>query len=450
MRLADLRGRSVAVWGTGREGRAAALAIAPHRPARLLAVDDSANFLSVPWEGELASLAPLAGGDHAFPALVTADVVVRSPGVPQTHPWMRELRERGVTITGGSALWLADHAAQTIGVTGSKGKSTTSSLISHLLAAVGRPNLFGGNIGVPLLDLPPAERYVLELSSYQCADLTDSPRVAVVTALFPEHLDAHGGEREYYRDKLNLLRHSPELIVVNGADDRLRDELRGVLDGNGFPPVPAGAGDSRFRVEDDLVWCGDEPLFPRSVLCLKGAHNGRNLSVALAVLDGLGVDVPAVREELRVALASFEGLPHRLAEIDDPSGLTFVDDTLSTSPYATMYAIDAYPGRPLTVLVGGNDRGVDYSVLRDFLKDREVIVIGMPDSGPRILAELTGLPGVRLESADDLPAAVRLARKLTPAGGAVLLSPGAPSYGRFRNFEHRSEVFAQAIRESAA
>ena len=111
----------------------------------------------MPWEGELAALAPLAGGDHAFGALVSADVVVRSPGVPQTHPWMTELRDRGVTVTGGSALWMADHAAQTIGVTGSKGKSTTSSLISHLLAAVGRPNVFGGNIGVPLLDLPAAE-----------------------------------------------------------------------------------------------------------------------------------------------------------------------------------------------------------------------------------------------------------------------------------------------------
>jgi len=449
VRLADLNGRSVAVWGTGREGRAAVLAIAQHQPSRLIAVDDSANFLSIPWEGELAALAPLAGGDHAFPALVTADVVVRSPGVPQTHPWMKELRERGVTITGGSALWMADNAARTIGVTGSKGKSTTSSLISHLLTAVGRPNAFGGNIGVPLLDLPPAAQYVLELSSYQCADLTDSPRVAVVTALFPEHLDAHGGEREYYRDKLNLLRHGPEMIVVNGADLRLRDEIRGLSDLNGFPPIPAGADDSRFRVEDEWVHCSDEPLFHREALHLKGAHNGRNLCVALAVLDGLGVDVPGMKDELAAAVESFEGLPHRLAEIEDPSGLTFVDDTLSTSPYSAMHAIDAYEGRPLTVLVGGTDRGLDYAPLREHLRDKDITVIGLPDSGPRILAELAGLAGVRTEAAEDLPSAVRLARKLTPPGGVVLLSPAAPSYGRFRNFEHRSEVFAQSVRDSA-
>jgi UDP-N-acetylmuramoylalanine--D-glutamate ligase len=449
VRLADLNGRSVAVWGTGREGRAAVTAIAAHRPSRLIAVDDSANFLSVPWEGDLAALAPLAGGDHAFPALVAADVVVRSPGVPLTHPWLQEIRRRGITVTGGSALWMADHAAQTIGVTGSKGKSTTSALISHLLTAAGRPNVFGGNIGVPLLDLPDSGQYVLELSSYQCADLTDSPRVAVVTALFPEHLDAHGGEREYYRDKLNLLRHDPEMIVVNGADDRLRSEIRGLTDANGFPPIPVGAEDSRFRVEDEWVFCSDERLFHRAKLRLKGAHNGRNLCVALAVLDGLGFDVMGLRDELSSAVESFEGLPHRLTEIEDPSGLTFVDDTLSTSPYASMHAIEAYAGRPLTVLLGGTDRGLDYSPLREFLADRELTVIGIPDSGPRILAELTGLEKIRIETAEDLEGAVRLARELTPAGGVVLLSPAAPSYGRFRNFEHRSEVFAKAVAETA-
>ncbi|WP_067498700.1 UDP-N-acetylmuramoyl-L-alanine--D-glutamate ligase [Actinoplanes sp. TFC3] len=450
MRLADLRGRSVAVWGTGREGRAAVNAIAAQQPARLMVVDDSVNYLSVPWEGELAALAPLAGGDHAFPALVTADVVVRSPGVPQTHPWMAELRSRGVTVTGGSALWMADHARQTVGVTGSKGKSTTAALISHLLAAAGRPNVFGGNIGVPLLDLPPAEQYVLELSSYQCSDLTDSPRVAVVTSLFPEHLDAHGGEREYYRDKLNLLAHGPELIVVNGADERLVTETLQARDVNGWPAIPAGAGDSRFRIEDDgLVYCSDDPLFPRDALTLRGKHNGRNLCVALAVLDGMGIDVLGLKEELRDAVASFEGLPHRLAEIEDPSGLTFVDDTLSTSPFSAMHAIDAYEGRPLTVLVGGTDRGLDYAPLRDHLKNRAITVIGLPDSGERILAELHNLPEVRTELAEDLVSAVSLARKLTPPGGVVLLSPAAPSYGQFRNFEHRSEVFAEAIRATA-
>ena len=171
--------------------------------------------------------------------------------------------------------------------------------------------------------------------------------------------------------------------------------------------------------------------------------------MALAVLDALGVDVVARKDTLAVAVAGFQGLAHRLTEIPDPSGLTFVDDTLATSPYAAMHAIDAYEGRPLTVIVGGTDRGLDYTPLRDHLAEREITVIGIPDSGPRIVEALAGLPAVRTEVAEDLVAAVGLARKLTPAGGVVLLSPAAPSYGRFRNFEHRSEVFAQAVADTA-
>lgn len=447
MRLSDLRGRKVAVWGAGREGRAAVTAIAAHGPADLVAVDDSANFLSLPWDGPLAEAAPLVTGDEGFARLAAADVVVRSPGVPQTHPWLMELRRQGATVTQGTSLWMADHGDRTIGVTGSKGKSTTSSLISHLLTAVDRPNVFGGNIGVPTLDLPEAELYVLELSSYQCSDLTDSPRVAVVTALFPEHLDAHGGEREYYRDKLNLLAYGPRTVVVNGADPRLAFEL------GDRAAVRAGTADSVNVATgpDGTPWFHrvDQPLFPRAVLPLVGRHNEGNLCVALAVLDALGIDLVERKDALAVAVAEFQGLAHRLTEIADPSGLTFVDDTLATSPYAAIHAIDAYDGRPLTVIVGGNDRGVDYTPLREHLAERELTVVGIPDSGPRIIGALDGLPKVRTELVDDLAEAVQLARQVTPAGGVVLLSPAAPSYGRFRNFEHRSEVFAEAIRATA-
>ncbi|MFY1703122.1 UDP-N-acetylmuramoyl-L-alanine--D-glutamate ligase [Micromonospora sp. WMMA1923] len=447
MRLSDLRGRTVAVWGTGREGRAAVTAVAAHAPADLVAVDDSANFLALPWEGELAEAAPVVTGEQGYARLAAADVVVRSPGVPQTHPWLLRLREGGATVTSGTALWMAEHADRTIGVTGSKGKSTTASLISHLLTAVDRPNAFGGNIGVPLLDLPEAERYVLELSSYQCSDLTDSPRVAVVTSLFPEHLDAHGGEREYYRDKLNLIAHGPRTVVVNGNDPRLAVELgdRAAIRA-GTPGSTNVAGGA-----DGTPWfhLGDRPLFPRAVLPLVGRHNEGNLCVALAVLDALGVDVVAARDTLAVAVAEFQGLAHRLTEIvDAEAGLTFVDDTLATSPYAAMHAIDAYDGRPLTVIVGGTDRGLDYTVFRDHLAEREITVIGVPDSGRRIVEALAGLPKVRTEVVEDLVDAVRLAREVTPTGGVVLLSPAAPSYGRFRNFEHRSEVFAQAVADT--
>lgn len=319
MRLTDLRGRSVAVWGTDAEGRAAATAIAGHGPSRLLAVDDSAAYPSIPWENEAA---PLAGGDHAFPALAAAEVVVRSPAVPSTHPWMIELLGRGITVTSGNALWMTDHAAQSIVVTRSDDKDPTAALLGRLLNALGHPTVLGGDtplLALPAPALPPPPlsgspssapalsgsalsgsalsgtsqigRYVLELSVAQCADMTVAPRVAVLTAGSSPRLD--------------LLRHGPDLIVADGTDLPLRDELRGRTDLNGFPPVPAGAADSRFRVEDGAFHCSDEALFPRTTLRLDGDQHGRALCLGLAVLDGLGFDVPGSASVLRAALASF-------------------------------------------------------------------------------------------------------------------------------------------------
>ena len=146
-----------------------------------------------------------------------------------------------------------------------------------------------------MLELPEAGQYVVELSAEQCADLTESPRVAVVTGL-------EGDARR----ELDLLRRSPELIVVDGADKLLRDEIRGLADANGFPPVPAGADDSRFRVEDGFVYCSDDRMFPRATLRVDGDQAGRSLCVALAVLDGLGHDVLALTEKLAAAVAAFE------------------------------------------------------------------------------------------------------------------------------------------------
>ena len=455
MHLTDLHNRRVVVWGTGREGAAAVDAIAPVGPAHLVAVEDKQTAFARPkeWTAAVEALAPLRTGSAAYDAVLDADVVVRSPVIGQTHPWIIEARRRGVAITGGTSLWMADHADRTIGVTGSKGKSTTASLIHHLLTAVGRTNVLGGNIGVAVLSLPEADLYVLELSMYQCADLDDSPRVAAVTSLYPEHLDWSGSEQNYYRDKLRLVAHQPGRVVVNAHDDRVAAELAAF--GPDLPVLGTGEPDT-FHVAlgpDGQRWvmAGAEPLFDRSRLRLVGRHNESNLCIALGVLQSAGVDCVAQRDVIRDALDTFQALSHRLEPIEDPTGITFVDDSISTIPQSTIHAIEAYADRPLTVLVGGEDRGVDYTPLHDFLAQRQIVatIIGMPDSGPRIVEELKDLATLTTLTADDLVAAVRLARELTPTGGAVLLSPAAPSYGRFDNFEHRSRAFRQAIQDTA-
>ncbi|HEV2885307.1 MAG TPA: UDP-N-acetylmuramoyl-L-alanine--D-glutamate ligase [Jatrophihabitans sp.] len=452
MKLTELRGRRVVVWGTGREAVAAVKAIAPMGPAELVAVQDQVTASSAGW-AEVAGSVPLHTGVDARAAILRGQVLVRSPGVAQTHPWLMEARSAGIRITGGTALWMADHAAHTIGVTGSKGKSTTSTLIHHLLTTVGRPNVLGGNIGTAALALADAQLYVLELSMYQCADLDDSPRTAVLTSLYPEHLDWSGGEREYYRDKLNLIAHGPGRVVFNSRDERLVAELNAF--GASLPTLPVG-GDASFHVAGgprDEPWfhLGAEPLFPRAALSLVGRHNESNLCVALGALQAVGVDCLARRDSLIEGLASFLPLDHRLTPIEDRSGITFVDDSISTIPESAIHAIEAYAHRPLTVIVGGQDRGLDYGPLRDYLLAANIVatVIAIPDSGQRILRAIADVPTVTTLSAEDLAAAVRLARRHTPAGGVVLLSPAAPSYGRFDNFEHRSRVFAEAIAQTA-
>jgi UDP-N-acetylmuramoylalanine--D-glutamate ligase len=446
MQLSELAGKRVAVWGTGREGLAAIAAIAPVGPAALIAVQDKPTFLAAStWDGPV----PLFEGEAFGPALDDIDILVRSPGIGESNPWIQRLRERGVPITGGTALWMAGHAKQTIGVTGSKGKSTTTTVISHLLTATGRPNELGGNIGIAVLSLPPADRYVLELSMYQCADLQDSPRVAVITSLFEEHLDwtRDGLPAQYYAHKLNIALHGPEAVVYNAADPTLTAELAARP---GLPLVPVGGADS-FHVEEGWVVRHGTRLFSRDAFPLRGTHNAGNLCVALATLEHSGVDVVAERDAVEAGLRSYTPLPHRLTPIADPSGVEFVNDSLSTAPQTTIHAIEAYAGRPLAVLVGGQDRGIDYTPLRDYLRDKAVplTLIAIPDSGEHILDVVGDLPGVRREVAPDLPAAVGLARTLIPPGGVVLLSPAAPSYGRYDNYEARAKAFIAAIEATA-
>jgi UDP-N-acetylmuramoyl-L-alanine---L-glutamate ligase len=444
MTLAELAGHRLAIWGTGREGVAAVNAVRDLPGVSLVAVDENAARDPAGWAAA-AGPVPLVLGEAGLDALAGAEVVIKSPGISRYHPWMARLAASGVRVTSGTDLWMAEHAGAAIGVTGSKGKSTTSSLIHHLLTGLGERAELGGNIGVPMLAMPAADRYVVEMSSYQCADLRDSLLVAAVTALFPEHFDWHGSEEQYYRDKLNILAQQPRHAIVNGLDPRLRERVTAM----GVPVTFTGGPDS-FHVSGETFHWRDRALFPRDTLRLLGAHNAGNLCLSLGVLTALGVDCVARRAELAGIVAGFAPLPHRLAVIEDPAGLTFVDDTLATSPYATILAVETFPGRPLTLLVGGADRGLDYTVLRDFLAARtdECVVIGIPDSGPRIVAALDGLARVRTATVDDLAAGVRLARELTPPGGVVLLAPGAPSYGRFANFEHRSAAFRQAIADS--
>jgi UDP-N-acetylmuramoylalanine--D-glutamate ligase len=429
MRAADLAGARLAIWGLGREGQAAIeflRAYDPQLPLLLLDDSDSAH----PPE-KLDNFECAFGKDAIARALDRIDVLIKSPGVSLYRPEIETARSNGVKLTSLLNLWFAKKSAlTTICVTGTKGKSTTASLIAHILGRLGRRMALAGNIGVPVteIDQSKTDFAVIEVSSYQAADFNGICDVAVLTSLFPEHLDWHRTLDAYYRDKLNLLRHSRCAIVNRQA-------------------APASGLAHHFFNESASPHARGIEIFdgPRRIgevrnRYLVRPHNLSNVCAALTVAQMLGLDL---REALD-ATRDFRALPHRQQEIGEIDGVLYVDDSISTAPESTAAALEVYVGREITLLVGGYDRGIDYSGLVAKLAGgaaRTVLCLGA--SGERIYAGLrASAAGSETALAPSMAAAVAMARRVTPKGGVVLLSPAAPSYGAYRDFAERGRDFA--------
>jgi UDP-N-acetylmuramoyl-L-alanine---L-glutamate ligase len=428
----DLRGSRAGVWGLGMEGQANLRKLVA-LGAQPVLVDDQP-----PAQGP-GGRPVLATGDGGLAALTTCDVVVKTPGISRYRPEVAELAGCGVPVTGGLGLWLAEaDRERVICITGTKGKSSTTAVAGHLLTRWGYRCLVGGNIGRPPWDPAPDDAgydyWVIETSSYQATDLPCSPPVVAVTSLHPDHLDWHGDVETYYRDKLSACSQpGADLTVANGDSGLLRDR----------------SGLLGPRVE--WVRAGDDPgarwMDPLGLL---GAHNRRNALIARACLRALGVPEAADEAALAAAAAGFVPLASRLAVIGETGGVTFVDDSLSTNVLPTLAAMDAFPGRRVALIAGGHDRGIDYRPLAAGLaaRDAPTLVLAVPDSGPRIQAAIEAeSPGkVEVTACDDLAAAVGRGYRWALPDGVVLLSPAAPSFGRYRDYRDRGEAFARAMR----
>jgi len=443
MRLDELGSRRVALWGFGREGRATLVALTAMAdpPTGIAVVTDAP-----PTEAECAVAAtlPWLHGEEGIARLCASDVVVRSPGISRYRD--DALRVAAATrVTTATNLWGAEHAGETvIAVTGSKGKSTTSSLIDHLARAAGMRTVLAGNIGIPLLTHlhpePLPSLWVLELSSHQISDLDWSPQVGVLLNLYREHLDWHGTEARYFADKLNLFAHRPGMVAVLNREDTRTRALAPALPGRHvWFGDPAG-----YHTDGSSILWRDDRLVAADRLQLRGRHNLLNACAALTALEEAGVQV----RPLVSALSGFRPLRHRLEPVGEAAGVTFVNDSIATIPEATVAALDALEGRPVVLIVGGFDRGQDYGPLaRRLRRDRGVLaVVTLPPSGDRLAGELAALPGApRVLPAADLGEAVRLARAHAEPGSVMLLSPGAPSYGAFRDFEARGDAFRELV-----
>lgn len=361
------------------------------------------------------------------------DIIMKSPGIVLEENALSDFSK----LYSQTEIFLSVHRERTIGITGTKGKSTTTTLIYHVLHECGKSPVLLGNIGIPSFegDVRDGDTVVFELSSHQLEYTSVSPKTAVFLNIFPEHLDHYGTFDKYYDAKKNIYRYQKEGDIVI-AGENVEVASRSTL-------VRFGEKGDIIIKPRSFVIDNEEITLPDNCPLL-GSHNVNNIAAAYCVVKGLGV----TRDEFLRALVTFKPLPHRLERAGEKDGIIYYDDSISTIPQTTIQALNSLPNVG-TLLVGGMDRGIDYTPLVEFLKDCDIPnVIFMYDTGKRIIAEFGSSPHkAEFYTVFDLKEAVELAKRITPINTICLLSPAAASYGFFKNFEDRGEQFKKMALE---
>ncbi len=463
MTLADLARARVLVLGLGREGLETYKFLRAEFPGQTLGLADRqpAERLVPEVQGAIAADRAVTThfGDGYLTSLSGYDIIIRSPGVPLITPAIQQAARAGVRVTSHIEIFLANCTGTTIGVTGTKGKSTTASLIHAILRAGGLDTHLVGNIGVPPLSLlrtTGARSYlVIELSSYQLDGIGRSPHVAVLLNIVPEHLDLHGGFENYVRAKQNITRFqiADDVLVYNAMypiPREIADACRARRLSFSLEGAPSAGSLLEF---DNVVYRGEqggtEVILPAGDVLLPGRFNLQNVLAAVTVGRVLGVD----REAVAAAVRAFKPLPYRLEPMGAIGGIAFYNDPLATIPEATIAALDALGHDVATIVLGGYDRGLDMSGLARRLHRSEVgTVILFPPSGARIWEaverEYRGevwLPKNFFTA--DMRTAVSLAYQNTPKGRICLHSPASPSFGLFKDYVERGDLFRRYVRE---
>jgi UDP-N-acetylmuramoylalanine--D-glutamate ligase len=401
--------------------------------------------------GGLAASLELRLGGFDLSLLEGASQLLMSPGVSLDEPIARAARERGIEVLGDVELFARNVQAPVIGITGTNGKSTVTSLVAHMAAAAGRRALAGGNLGVPALDLleqPTPDLYVLELSSYQL-ETTSSLRLqaAVVLNVSADHMDRYPSVAAYARAKSRIF--SKAATVVLNADDPLvcamprAQAVRTVT----FSIDDPDADFSLLREGSTIRLArGGVGLLDTGRMKISGLHNAANALAALALGEAVGLPMPAMLG----ALESFPGLPHRSQWIADAAGVRYVDDSKGTNVGATLAAVAGTPG-PLVMIAGGEGKGQDFTPLAQAFrgKVRHVVLIGR--DAPALAAALKGVCATQTlaplqDAAASMQAAVAAAARAAQPGDTVLLSPACASFDMFRDYGHRGDAFAAAVR----
>lgn len=428
MTITEFNGKNVCLLGFGREGQASLRALEKYAPDAEVTVADQNTEIAVDekhWKQV---------GTGWLENLDKFDVIIKSPGIPP-QPEFEAVQEK---ITNSTQIFLdtvKEAGSLVIGITGTKGKSTTASLIYEILKAAGKDVHLVGNIGIPALDFldkalchtePGRSKntiFVQEMSSFQLMNLTSSPPIAVVTSFFPEHLDYHQTMENYMDAKQHIARFQATDDVV--FFDKTSEGAKAIAQEGDAQKIPFSPADTSIKIEDTS---------------LLGEHNLHNIAGAESVAKHLGISDESIRD----AVAAFEGLPHRLQNLGVHNGVQWVNDSISTTPETTIAALDALPDTDCIIL-GGKDRGLDYSELGKRIADsniQHVILLG--ESSKRIQDSL-GDASVECHQAKSMEEVVSLAK--THAKQICLLSPASASHDMFKDFEERGNLFAEQIVE---
>ncbi|MCH8490365.1 MAG: UDP-N-acetylmuramoyl-L-alanine--D-glutamate ligase [Oceanicaulis sp.] len=432
------------VWGYGKEGRAVIALARAEAPGVKLAVIDRTAPDDLP-----QGVAHL--DEDALESAVRAGgrvLIVKSPGVSLYDPRLSAALRAGARLTSQTNLWFERKPAgqRVIGITGTKGKSTSSAILHHMLRALGVDAVLAGNIGEPVIETPPgASTVVAELSSYQCADLVHGPDYGVMVNLMREHIPWHRSLETYQRDKARLVSLDPNTRAVLNAGDANLAHLFAHRPNTLWYNTP-----DTFHAPGGVVHCGSEAWGP--IPSVPGPHNALNACAGLSVIADMGLDARAAFE----SLSDFHGLPHRLQTVavkETPEGrVRFVDDSLATTPEALLLALDAFPDEDVALILGGEEREQDYDSLAAALECHERIraIITLPENGARIGAALAGgRHGEVCVHENHFDTAVaRAAASLKT--GVVLLSPAAPRGRQFTVFGARGRAFAAAAQALSA
>jgi len=452
--LNKLDGKRVIILGYGREGRSSYQFLRRHFPEMQIAISDKSETLK---QEEVCKdpKVTIITGDEYDRNLNDYDYILKSPGISFSKLDYLVETER---ITSQTDLFLQAFHSQVVGITGTKGKSTTASLIYHLFKEAGRDTLLAGNIGVPLFDIieqmTPQTVVVAELSAHQLEFLHRSPDYAVLLNIYQEHLDHFNSFNNYQIAKINIARFQEDrqFFVYNGDNQLIEDLIdsydlnrnRVIFGTERHSGIYAMCDDNVVRFYNGKTLLDEYDLTDHTHL--PGRHNYFNIMAAIAVVRHFGL----TQEEILNGLSSFHGLPHRLEQVGKFKEITFYNDSISTIPEAAIAAIKALR-RVNTLILGGYDRGIDYTNLIDYLGENPVANVAFTGpAGERILTEwrATSLPlpeNIMVEN--DFQKIVAFAFEHTAPNKIALLSPAAASYNQFKNFEERGDLFKKYILE---